>query len=57
MLCGDLTGRKSEKVEMYVYVSLIHSAVQQKLTPQCKATILRKTNKRASLQRWHSEGS
>ena len=35
-------GRKSKKEEIHVYVGLIHSAVQQKLTQQCKATILRK---------------
>ena len=38
--CGDLMGRKSEKEGIYVYVQLIHFAVQQKRTQHCKATIL-----------------
>ena len=33
-------GRKSKKEGMYVYIELIHSAVQEKLTQHCKATIL-----------------
>ena len=35
-------GRKSKKEGICVYVWLIHFAVQQKLTQQCKATILQK---------------
>ena len=31
-------GRKSKKAGIYVYVQLIHFAVQQKLTQPCKAT-------------------
>ena len=33
-------GGKSNKEGMYVYIKLIHSPVQQKLAPYCKATIL-----------------
>ena len=33
-------GKKSKKEEIYEYVWLIHFAIQQKLTQQCKATIL-----------------
>ena len=33
-------GRKSKKEGIYVYIWLIHFAVQQKLTQQCKATTL-----------------
>ena len=33
-------GRKSKEEGIYVYVWLIHFAVQQKLTQHCKATIL-----------------
>ena len=43
-LLGALWWRKSEgnpkKEGIYVYVRLIHFAVQQKLTQQCRATIL-----------------
>ena len=35
-------GRKSKKKEVYVFVELIHFAIQQKLTQQYKATILQK---------------
>ena len=35
-------GRKSRKKEVYVFVELIHFAIQQKLTQQYKATILQK---------------
>ena len=38
MLCGDLDGKKSNKEWIFVYV--IHFAVQQKLTQYYKATIL-----------------
>ena len=33
-------GKKSKKEEIYVYVWLIHFAIQQKLALQCRATIL-----------------
>ena len=33
-------GKESKKEWIYVYVQLIHFAVQQKLTQLCKATIL-----------------
>ena len=33
-------GRKSRKAGMYVYIELIHLAVQQKLTQHCKAARL-----------------
>ena len=33
-------GRKSKKEWIYVYVLLIHFAIQQKLTQHCKATIV-----------------
>ena len=32
-------GRKSEKEGIYIYVQLIHFAVQQKLTQHCKANM------------------
>ena len=40
--CSAVTevGRKSKKERVYVYVQLIHFAVQQKLTQHCKAIIL-----------------
>ena len=31
---------KSKKEEIYLYVQLIHSAVQKKVTQHCKAIIL-----------------
>ena len=40
VLCGDLNGKEIQKEEIYVYIWLIHFAVQQKLTQQCKATVL-----------------
>ena len=33
-------GKESKKEWIYVYVKLIHFAVQQKLTQHCKSTIL-----------------
>ena len=33
-------GGMSERERIYVYIQLIHFAVQQKLTQHCKATIL-----------------
>jgi len=33
-------GRKPKEEEIYVYIWLIHFAVQQKLTQHCKATII-----------------
>ena len=33
-------GKKSKKERLYVYVELIHSAVQQKITQHCKSTLL-----------------
>ena len=33
-------GRESEKEWMYVNIKLIHCTVQQKLTQQCKASVL-----------------
>ena len=39
MLCGDFNWKKVQKRGIYVYVWLIQFAVQQKLTPQCKAAI------------------
>ena len=40
--CSVVTqmGRKSKKEGMYVYIQLIHFAVQEKLTQHCKATPL-----------------
>ena len=34
------TGKESKKEWIYVYVELIHFAVQQKLAQHCKSTIL-----------------
>ena len=42
MLCGVLNGKKSKWEGIYVYVSLIHYAVQRKPTQHCKAIILQK---------------
>ena len=44
MLCDDLErwgggGRRLEREGIYVYLRLIHVAVQQKLTQHCKAII------------------
>ena len=39
MLCGHLHGKESKKDGLYVYIELIHFAVQKKLTPPRKATI------------------
>ena len=39
-------GKKSKKEGVYVYVRLIHFAVQQKLTQQCKGTILKKKERK-----------
>ena len=45
-VCGDLdgwdgggVGGRSKREGIYVYLQLIHSVVQQKLTQRCKATI------------------
>ena len=38
--------RKSKKEGIYVYVELIHFAVQYKLTQYCKATILQLKKKK-----------
>ena len=38
MLYNDLWGRESKKKE-WIYVKLIHFAVQQKLIKHCKSTI------------------
>ena len=40
MLWGDLNEKEIHKRGMYVYVELIHFAVQQKLAQHCKATLL-----------------
>ena len=40
MLCGDLNGKEIQEEGIYVYVQLIHFAVQQKLTQRCKAARL-----------------
>ena len=40
MLCGHLNGRQSQEEGIYLYMLLIHSAVQQTLIQHCKATIL-----------------
>ena len=49
MLCDDLdgwdgggVGGVSQREGIYVYIWLIHFAVQQKLTQHCKATIKEK---------------
>ena len=39
LLCGDLNGRKSKTEGIYIYLKLVHFAIQQKLTQHCKATI------------------
>ena len=39
-------GRESKKEGIYVYVPLIHFAVQHKLTQHCKATILQLKKKK-----------
>ena len=39
VLCGDLNGKEIQKEGIYVYIQLIHFAVQQKLTQHCKATV------------------
>ena len=36
VLCGDLNEKEIQKTGIYVYIQLIHFAVQQKLTQQCK---------------------
>ena len=51
VLCGDLdewdgeVGGKIKRKGIYVYILLIHFAVQQKPTQHCKATILQKKKK------------
>ena len=41
VLCGDLNAKEIQKKDrIYVYVQLIHFAVQQKIPQYCKATIL-----------------
>ena len=30
VFCGDLTGRKSKEVGIYIYTQFIHFAIQQK---------------------------
>ena len=42
MICGDLNGKEIQKKRRYMFVELIHFAIQQKLTQQYKATILQK---------------
>ena len=51
MLCGDLggwngrwDGREVQEGGDYVYIQLIHFALQQKLTQHCEAAILKKEN-------------
>ena len=39
MLCGDLNGKEIPKRVVYVYISLIHFAVQLKLTQHYKAAM------------------
>ena len=39
VFCGDLNVKEIQKEGIYVYVQLIHFAVQQKLAQHCKATI------------------
>ena len=45
MLCGDLegwdggAGREAKRDRIYIYIKLIHLAVQQKPTQHCKAII------------------
>ena len=39
VLCGDLNGKEIQKEGIYVYIQLIHFAVQQKPTQHFKATI------------------
>ena len=47
MLCGDLKGKEIQGIgDIYIYVWLIHFAVQQKLTQHCKATILQLKKKK-----------
>ena len=40
IFCDDLNGKEVQKKGIYVYIQLIHFAVQQKLTQYCKAAIL-----------------
>ena len=41
MLCGDLNGKEIKiKEGINVYIWLIQSAIQEKITKHCKATIL-----------------
>ena len=39
VLCGDLNRKEMQKERAYVYVQLIHFAIQQKQKQHCKATI------------------
>ena len=48
LLPGSSKGRKSKKEGIYVYIWLIHFAVQQKLTQNCKATISQLKNKQTN---------
>ena len=36
---GDLNGKEIQKDGIYVYIWLMHFAVQKKITQHCKATI------------------
>ena len=42
---GKALGRRLKKDGIYVYIQLIHSVVQQKLTQHCKATMLQLKHK------------
>ena len=43
MLCDDLNGKEIKKGRgIHVYIQLVHSAVPEKLTRYCKATISNK---------------
>ena len=43
MHCGYLKGKEApEEGHIHIYIWLIHSAMQQKLTQHCKATIFQR---------------
>ena len=48
-------GSESKKEGIYVYVPLIHFAVQHKLTQHCKATILQLKKKKKIFKKQEKE--
>ena len=48
-------GRESKKEGIYVYVPLIHFAVQHKLTQHCKAAIFQLKKKKFFLKKQEKE--